>query len=239
MGVCARFPENCKPKAQHFRETLGARKGRGGKDWGVLREEPQKRKVCVWADESWPLSGKQCGLVLSMCYGVPGFLPHLFDPYIWELFLFPNVPVMFPTFSSSQSSKQQTHWMKNKVMMKQHPSWDHLQRWRLSPPSPFSVKAWMCESQATYPHPNTHTICHSITKSCSTLCNPWTAAHQAALSPGVCSNMCPLSQWCHPNISSPVAPFSLSQHQGLFQRVSPFHQVDKVVELNCLLWTLH
>ena len=29
-------------------------------------------------------------------------------------------------------------------------------------------------------------------------------------SPGVCSNSCPLSQWCHPVISSSVAPFSFS-----------------------------
>ena len=26
--------------------------------------------------------------------------------------------------------------------------------------------------------------------------------------PGVCSNSCPLSQWCHPTISSSAAPFS-------------------------------
>ena len=39
--------------------------------------------------------------------------------------------------------------------------------------------------------------------------------------PGVCGNSCPLSQWCHPAISSSVVPFSscfnLSQHQGLFK----------------------
>ena len=29
-----------------------------------------------------------------------------------------------------------------------------------------------------------------------------------SLSPWVCSNSCPLSQWCHPTISSSVAPFS-------------------------------
>ena len=29
-----------------------------------------------------------------------------------------------------------------------------------------------------------------------------------SLSPGVCSNSCPLSQWCHPTISSSVALFS-------------------------------
>ena len=29
-----------------------------------------------------------------------------------------------------------------------------------------------------------------------------------SLSPGVCSNSCPLSQWCHPTISCSVVPFS-------------------------------
>ena len=39
---------------------------------------------------------------------------------------------------------------------------------------------------------------------------PWTAAHQACPSPTprVYSNSCPLSQWCHPTISSSVVPFS-------------------------------
>ena len=42
-----------------------------------------------------------------------------------------------------------------------------------------------------------------------------------SLSPGVCSNSCPLSQWCHPTISSSVIPpsppaLNLSQHQDLW-----------------------
>ena len=38
---------------------------------------------------------------------------------------------------------------------------------------------------------------------------PWTATCQASLStPGVYSNSCPLSEWCHPTISSSVVPFS-------------------------------
>ena len=40
---------------------------------------------------------------------------------------------------------------------------------------------------------------------------PWTAALQASLSflsPGVCSNSCPSSQWCYPTISSSVVPLS-------------------------------
>ena len=52
--------------------------------------------------------------------------------------------------------------------------------------------------------------------------------------PGVHSNSCPLSRWCHPAISSSVVPFSsalnLSQHQGLSQWVSSLHQVARVLE---------
>ena len=42
---------------------------------------------------------------------------------------------------------------------------------------------------------------------------PWTAAHQTphpSQSPGVCSNSCSLSWWCHPNVSSSVLPSSPS-----------------------------
>ena len=66
---------------------------------------------------------------------------------------------------------------------------------------------------------------------------PWTETGQSSLSittPGACSNSCPLSQWCHPVISSSVIPFSfcpnLSQHQSLFKCVSFSHQVAKILE---------
>ena len=51
--------------------------------------------------------------------------------------------------------------------------------------------------------------------------------------PGVHSDSCPSSQWCHPTISSSPSPLALnlSQHQDLFQWVSSLHQVAKVVEL--------
>ena len=46
-----------------------------------------------------------------------------------------------------------------------------------------------------------------------------------SLSPRVCSNSCPLSWWCHPAISSSVAPFSSCpqsfQTSGLFRWVWP------------------
>ena len=56
-----------------------------------------------------------------------------------------------------------------------------------------------------------------------------------SLAPGVRSNSCPLSQWCHPIISSSVTSsppaLNLSQHQGVFQWVGSLHQVAKVLEL--------
>ena len=57
-----------------------------------------------------------------------------------------------------------------------------------------------------------------------------------SLSPRVCSNSCPLSQWSHPQPShpppSPSHPvLNLSQHQGLFQWVSSSYQMAKVLEL--------
>ena len=52
--------------------------------------------------------------------------------------------------------------------------------------------------------------------------------------PGAYSNSCPSSWWCHPTISSSVAPspsaFNLYQHQGLFQGISSSHQVAKVLK---------
>ena len=55
----------------------------------------------------------------------------------------------------------------------------------------------------------------SVAQSCPTL---WPHGLQHAgfpcpsLSPGACSNSCPLSQWCHPTVSSSVIPFSSYLH---------------------------
>ena len=54
-------------------------------------------------------------------------------------------------------------------------------------------------------------------------------------SPRACSNPCPLSQWCHPTVSSSVLPFSSYLQSilasGLFQWVGSSYQVAKVLEL--------
>ena len=52
--------------------------------------------------------------------------------------------------------------------------------------------------------------CCSVTKSSPTLCDfkEQDRLPCPLLSPGVCSISCPFSWWCHPTISSSVAPFS-------------------------------
>ena len=78
----------------------------------------------------------------------------------------------------------------------------------------------------------------SFAQSCPTL---WPHESQNARrplcpppTPGVHSDSCPSSWWCHPAISSSVIPFSScpnpSQYQGLFQWVNSLHEVAKVLE---------
>ena len=51
----------------------------------------------------------------------------------------------------------------------------------------------------------------SVAQLCPTLCDPMlqhARPHCPKPTPGIYSNSCPLSQWCHPMISSSVIPFS-------------------------------
>ena len=49
----------------------------------------------------------------------------------------------------------------------------------------------------------------SVAQACLTFCDPMDARPPCpSLSPGVCSDSCLLSQWCHPAILSSVVPFS-------------------------------
>ena len=49
----------------------------------------------------------------------------------------------------------------------------------------------------------------SVSKLCPTLCNPmYSRLSCSSLSPRVCSNSCPLSQWCYPTILPSATPFS-------------------------------
>ena len=66
-----------------------------------------------------------------------------------------------------------------------------------------------------YTHTHTHTHTHSFQFSPSVMSSSlWPCELQHArlphLSPtfGACSNLCPLSRWCHSTISSSVLPFS-------------------------------
>ena len=84
----------------------------------------------------------------------------------------------------------------------------------------------------------TFCCCCSVAKLYLTLCFLMYYSSQfllPSLSLGVCSNSCPLSQWCYLTTSFSVTPstpaLNLSQHQGLFHWVNSSHQVTKVLEL--------
>ena len=62
-------------------------------------------------------------------------------------------------------------------------------------------------------------------------------------SPGVCSNSCPLSGWCHSTISSSVIHFSSclqsSQHQGLFQQLCLNQPEENISAIPTILLAAH
>ena len=69
--------------------------------------------------------------------------------------------------------------------------------------------------------------CCLVAKSSLTLCDlmEHTRLPCPSLSPGVCSNSCPLSQWCYLTISSSVVPFSPSTFPSIkvFSNESALH----------------
>ena len=72
-------------------------------------------------------------------------------------------------------------------------------------------------------------FCCSVTQSYPPLCEPkdclMPGFPHPSLSPGACSNSCPLHRRCHPTISSPVVPFSSCPQSSPASRsfpVSPF-----------------
>ena len=68
--------------------------------------------------------------------------------------------------------------------------------------------------------------CCSVAQSCPTLCN--TMECQASLSftmPGLCSNSCPLSQWCHSTIASSTTLFSSCPQSFPVSRSFPMSQL--------------
>ena len=64
---------------------------------------------------------------------------------------------------------------------------------------------------------------------------PWTTACQAPCdspSPRICSDLCPLSQWCHPTISSFATPFFFCLHSFPTSGSFPVGQL-------CIRWPEH
>ena len=81
----------------------------------------------------------------------------------------------------------------------------------------------------------------SVTQSCPTLCDPMNRStpslpvhHPSPTYLPTYSNSAPLSQWCHPTISSSVVPFSSHLQSfpasGSFQMSQFFHQVATILQ---------
>ena len=67
---------------------------------------------------------------------------------------------------------------------------------------------------------------------------PWSARLPCpSPTPGACSNSCPLSQGCHPTISSPVIPFCSLQSfpaSGSFQKSQFFQSEGQIIRISAL-----
>ena len=74
-------------------------------------------------------------------------------------------------------------------------------------------------------------ICCSVALLCLTLC--YSRLPCPSLSPGACTNACPLSWWCHSIISSSLVPFSWLQSfpaSGSFLMTQLFESSGQVLE---------
>ena len=74
-------------------------------------------------------------------------------------------------------------------------------------------------------------ICCSVALLCLTLC--YSRLPCPSLSPGACTNACPLSWWCHTIISSSLVPFSWLQSfpaSGSFLMTQLFESSGQVLE---------
>ena len=81
-----------------------------------------------------------------------------------------------------------------------------------SPGLTTSSSSGIKRTQSGYLAPPAKCRCRSVAQLCLTLLQPYGQQHARlpchSQSPGVCSNSCPLNQWCHPIISSSVILFS-------------------------------
>ena len=82
----------------------------------------------------------------------------------------------------------------------------------------------------------------SVSQSCLTL-RPHGLQHARlpclSPSPGVCSNSCPLSRWCHPTISSSASPFSSCPQSTDIYWICVYVYVQQCQVLGCFCLFSH
>ena len=175
---------------------------------------------------------------------------------------FHKMPVSSPWFSSNILEDIHT-WPRGPQVDDDHPrgtpwedKWPRINSWSFwMRHMPMSMVPWALSTDPSLPLPKRSLpqvegifmlreprflliCCCSIPKSCPTLCDPWTAAHQASLSFTIFQSLLKLMSIelvmpsNHLILSSPSPPArNLSQNQGLFQWVGSSHLVAKVLEL--------
>ena len=86
--------------------------------------------------------------------------------------------------------------------------------WRRKTPAKNFLRFTLLNNQGMWSDSSKSEIsccCCSVAQLCATLCNSMDCSTRLPCpspSPRACSNSCPLSRWCHPTVSSSVAPFS-------------------------------
>ena len=96
--------------------------------------------------------------------------------------------------------------------------------------------SWVCVSEPHLVSLTALPSCSSVCKSCSALCDPTDfSTPRSPVLPGLCSDSCPWSQWCHPTISSSGALFS-SLPDLLQMVIRPSSQDTEQGERKNLIW---
>ena len=113
-------------------------------------------------------------------------------------------------------------WLKHSQVRRQHVSYSLSMLGQATPSYSRMKLMWFLPSR------NFHSCCCSVAQLYPILCNPmdWsTRLPCPSLSPRVCSNSCPLSQWCHPTISFSVITFSSCPQSFLATGSFPMSQL--------------
>ena len=127
-----------------------------------------------------------------MSCGCPAIYTNMKYKHVLELWadLWPADTSKNISFFSSKGSCFQSHVSLTYVSILSYISWTSF-LWLWNPRDWMSGQQWVnsmcvcvCVCVCMHTHMHTHTHTHTVSKSCQSICDPWTVAHQAPLSMG-------------------------------------------------------